>query len=196
MIFSGTSTPDGATPLNEDEKQDLIPTHIVTQSQLNEWEQANILAAEGWLFARKRRNLLTESFLRTLHRRMFSATWKMAGTNRSTGTNIGVPASQVSTSVRDICDDVVLWLREAVFPVDEIAIRLHHRLVFIHPFANGNGRHTRLMADAVLFNADAPLFTWGLHDLQSTGTSRPMYLEALREADRGDISRLLKFARS
>jgi Fic-DOC domain mobile mystery protein B len=189
-------TPEGATPLDEDEAQDLIPTHILTISQLNEWEQTNILQAEEWLFARRRPQLLSEPFVRDLHRRMFSETWKWAGKYRQTGKNIGVPSSQIASKVRDTCEDVAFWNANGVFPMDEAAIRLHHRLVAIHPFANGNGRHTRLMADALLFNHDMSRFTWGSQNLQAPGNTRSQYLRALRQADEGDYSALLAFARS
>jgi Fic-DOC domain mobile mystery protein B len=188
--------PEGATPLDEDEAQDLLPAHIVTLAQLNEWEQANILQAEAWLFARKRTKLLTEPFVRDLHRRMFDQTWKWAGTYRLTGKNIGVAANQIASKVRDTCDDVAFWIEHSVFALDDAAIRLHHRLVAIHPFPNGNGRHTRLMADALLFNNGAPRFTWGSENLQAAGVARSQYLRSLREADGGDYSALLAFARS
>jgi Fic-DOC domain mobile mystery protein B len=189
-------TPEGATPLDEDEAQDLIPTHILTTPQLNEWEQANILAGEEWLFARRRPKLLTEPFVRELHRRMFDKTWKWAGRYRLTGKNIGVPSTQIPSKVRDTCDDVAYWIANKTFPLDEAAVRLHHRLVAIHPFPNGNGRHTRLMADALLYYKDRARFTWGSEDLQAAGVVRAQYLRALRLADQDDYSALLIFARS
>lgn len=190
------ANPEGATPLDPDEAEDLVPEHITTMAQLNEWEQTNILQAEQWLFSRKRRDLLTEPFVRALHRRMFDVTWTWAGRYRLTAKNIGIPASQIPLAVRDTCDDVTYWVTGRVYDLDEIAVRLHHRLVLIHPFSNGNGRHTRLMADALLFQHGAPRFSWGSTDLQRPGTARTEYLAALRAADAGDFTALLRFARN
>ena len=192
----GFPTPKDATPLDDDEAQDLIPTHIATVSQFNEWEQANILQAEGWLFARRRSQILTESFVRGLHRRMFNKTWKWAGKYRQTEKNIGVTPSQIPSKVRDTCDDVAYWLEKRVFPLEQAAIRLHHRLVAVHPFPNGNGRLTRLMADALLHYNGLSRFTWGTENLQLPGHARSRYLRALRQADEGDYSPLLAFAKS
>lgn len=194
MEFEST---DGATPLDPDEAEDLIPSHITTMRELNEWEQTNILQAERWIFGRRRRvDHLSEPFVRELHRRMFDETWRWAGQYRKTAKNIGVPAYQIAMSVKDVCEDVKTWLEQEVYPLDDIAIRLHHRLVAIHPFPNGNGRHTRLMADILLVRAGSQRFSWGGQNLQTAGSSRAAYLASLRAADRGEYGALLEFARS
>jgi Fic-DOC domain mobile mystery protein B len=189
-------TGGGATPLDASEAEGLIPTHITTQGELNAWEQQNIIRGEQWALARKRNDLLTEGFVRLLHRRMFDETWEWAGVYRKTGKNLGVPPHQISTSVYDACATVKYWLQRGTFPIDEIAVRLHHQLVQIHPFPNGNGRHTRLMADLLLRRTNQRLFTWGHVNLGNPGTMQKQYLDALKQADNGDVQALRRFAQS
>lgn len=185
----------GATPLDPDEAAGLLPTHITTQRELNEWEQANILEGGEWARRQSRREILDDVFVRELHRRLFNHTWKWAGQYRSTDKNIGVAWPQVSTQVRNLLADAQTWVAQAVYPADEIAVRLHHRLVWIHPFANGNGRHARLMSDLLLQRLGRPAFSWGGKSLAAPGDVRRAYLDALRAADGRDYGPLLKFAR-
>ncbi|MBX6332884.1 MAG: mobile mystery protein B [Gemmatimonadaceae bacterium] len=187
--------PEGATPLAPDDMLDLVATHIRTLAELNEWEQTNILRAEEWAFRRKR-SVLTESFVKALHRKMFDRTWLWAGAYRKTDTNIGVPWYTIPIAVREACADATTWLERAVFELDEVAVRLHHRMVSIHPFPNGNGRHARLLADVLVAQRGAPRFTWGRTSLQVAGKPRRAYLDALRAADAGSFQPLLGFARS
>lgn len=188
---------ESATPLDADEAEGLIPTHVTTQQQLNAWEQENILAAERWLFWSPRvRAEPTREFLVGLHRRMFDRTWRWAGEFRRTEKNIGIDPHRIGIAVRDLCDDVRFWLEHGTYEVDEAAVRFHHRLVAIHLFPNGNGRHARMVADAVAARAGKPRFSWGSHDLAEIGAVRKRYITALQQADRGDISPLLGFARS
>jgi Fic-DOC domain mobile mystery protein B len=164
--------------------------------ELNLWEQANILKAEEWAFSHRRKDVLDVAFLREVHRRMFDETWTWAGTFRKTGKNIGVPAHEISTSLFNLLNDVQYWLNHGTYQLDEIAARFHHRLVAIHPFPNGNGRHGRLMADLLLRNRGAEPFTWGRGDLQASSTARDQYLKALKAADAGDVGPLVQFART
>jgi len=186
----------GTTPLDQDEAEGLVPDHIQTVGGLNLWEQTNILRAEEWAFSRRRKDLLEASFIRGLHRRMFDETWTWAGTFRKTEKNIGVAPHAITASLYDLLTDVTYWLEHGTYSLDEIAARFHHRLVAIHPFPNGNGRHGRLMADLLLRNHGAEPFTWGRGDLQTPGKVRERYLNALHAADNGDIKPLIKFARS
>lgn len=198
-------TTDGATPIDADEAAALIPTHIATQAQLNEWEQANVQAAATWLTravlppwrGASRHDVLTERFVRTLHKRMFDRTWKWAGTFRKTEKNIGVAPERIAIDLRNLLDDVRYWIEHVTYPVDEIGARFHHRLVEIHPFANGNGRHSRLMTDVLLHTRGAMPFSWGSGaDLVTVGDARDRYLAALRSADAGDYALLLRFVHS
>jgi Fic-DOC domain mobile mystery protein B len=192
----GDANAPGATPLDPNEVDGLLPPHITTQEQLNEWEQANIARAMAWLASARKRNILDEGFVRELHKRMFNDTWRWAGTFRSTERNIGVAPEQIAARLRELLDDTRYRLEHDTYPIDEIAVRLHHRLVSIHCFANGNGRHARLMTDLVVESRNAAPFTWGRGDLVHTGVARDRYLAALRAADGRDYSKLLAFVRS
>ncbi len=185
---------DGATLLDAADLDDIVPSHVTTRRELNEWEQANILAALPWLA--RSRNIFTEHFVRTLHSRMFGETWKWAGHFRRTKTNIGAPWEQVPTLIQQLLSDVQYWIAHATYGHDEIGARFHHRLVSIHPFPNGNGRHARLMTDQLVRHLGDPPFTWGSESLDAAGTARSRYLEALRAADRGDCAALLAFVRT
>ncbi len=189
-------TDDGNTPLDEDESEGVIPTHITTQGALNEWEQANILEAEQWAFARKRRKHLSIDLVFELHRRMFANTWKWAGQVRTTLKNIGVPVSEIRPELLNLLRDADHWIEHRTYDADELAARFHHRLVRIHGFPNGNGRHARLMADVILFNLNRSRFSWGGADLYRKGEARDRYLAALREADRSNVKPLLEFVRT
>jgi len=194
MIFE---VPDGATPIDPDEAAGLRLTHITTRGELNRWEQENIITGETWAFGRKQPILLDEGFMRRLHKRMFGEVWRWAGEFRRSGKNIGVDPLQIIVELRKLCDDVQTWLEFSSYPPDEIAARFHHRLVSIHPFNNGNGRHARTMADLLLVQRlQRPRFSWGRGDLLDPGVVRQCYIDALRAADRGDYARLLTFVRS
>ncbi|MFZ5697952.1 MAG: mobile mystery protein B [Pseudomonadota bacterium] len=185
----------GATSPDPDEAAGLIPGHIVTQGALNEWEQTNILEGAQWVLRQNKRELPDEAFVRELHRRMFGKTWKWAGSFRQTDKNIGVDWRQISVQLRNLLDDVGAQIAGQTYPADELALRFHHRLLWIHPFANGNGRHARLMTDWLIRRLGQPAFTWGGASLMTAGNTRQAYLEALRAADGRDYRLLLKFAR-
>lgn len=188
---------DGKTPLSAEEQADLIP-NLATREELNEWERQNILEAQVWALDAKNIRLdpLVEPYVRELHRRMFDQTWKWAGRYRSTEKNIGIPFYQIRDALAALLGDARYWLEHSAFAPDEIAVRFHHRLVSIHPFANGNGRHARLMADVLAQRQGRPVFTWGGADIARAGDFRRSYIEALQTADRGDMGPLIVFARS
>jgi Fic-DOC domain mobile mystery protein B len=140
--------------------------------------------------------VLSVEFLRELHRRMFGKTWRWAGTFRKTGKTIGVLASQIPEAVRNLLENVRAQIAGGGQMPDEMAIRFHHELVRIHPFANGNGRHARQLTDLLLQQLGRPPFSWGSADLDRVGTARTTYIAALREADRGDLDPLRRFVRS
>jgi len=189
--------PDGATPLDPDEIEGLIPTHIVNRDQLNAQEQDNILVAELWLISARMKKINTEESLKKLHKNMFGNVWKWAGTFRTTGKNIGVEAYQIATDLKNLCDDVDTWLEFKSYTADELAARFHHRLVKIHAFPNGNGRHARLATDVLLteqLNVEA--FTWGSKSIVHEGDVRKEYIDALRQADKENYLPLFNFVRS
>ena len=145
--------PLGATPLDSDELEGLRLSHITNRAELDRWEQDNIIEAETWAFRKTnitKDDLLSVDFIRLLHKRMFRNVWKWAGEFRSSEKNIGVECWSIGPTLKILLDDVKFWLEQNVYPPDEIGARFHHRLVAIHPFANGNGRHARLMADLLL----------------------------------------------
>ncbi len=186
---------DNATPLSPEEREGLVPTHIALRRELNELEQQNIIEAELWAF-RRQRNPLDEAFGRNLHRRMFGQVWRWAGTYRTSDKNIGVDRVDIPRRLYELLDNIRYWLDHATFPPDDIAARFHHGLVFIHPFANGNGRWSRLMADLLLARTGQPRFTWGGSALRRADETRRAYIGALRAADQHDFAPLVAFLRS
>jgi len=186
---------NASTPLTEEEREELIPSYITLRPELNEAEQANILEAEEWAFARKR-DVLDERFLTGLHKRMFGGVWRWAGKFRKTERNIGIDAYRISVELRQLLDDCRYWIEHGTYKPDEIAARFHHRLVLIHPFPNGNGRHARMATDLLLVAMGRPRFTWGRVNLVDPGQTRQRYVDALRAADHHDIGPLLEFVRS
>ena len=189
--------PAGATLLDCDELEGLLPTHLVNRSQLNEWEQQNIEAALLWLSRQRRPRPLEESWLRRLHREMFGQSWRWAGQYRSSDKSIGTDWRQIRMQVPALLADIAYQVEHRVEPVDQIAIGFHHRLVSIHPFPNGNGRHGRLIADVLIEQLGAARFSWGgSSSLAETSELRQRYITALQQADRGNLTALLAFARA
>ena len=190
----------GATPVDPEEAADLIPSGVETVDQLNAFEQTNILSATEWALRHRRRHspttVLSESFLFGVHRRMFDETWRWAGDPRRTDKNIGVHWPTIRVALHERVKDAQLWLAESVFTTDEVAVRLHHGIVLVHPFSNGNGRWSRLVADTLMHAHQQSPFDWGARNLASAGEARTAYLAALRAADHGDFTPLLRFARS
>jgi len=189
---------DGNTPLSPEEQDDLIPD-LTTKEELNEWERQNILEASAWALGQRnlnRRDPFSEAYVRELHRRMFDQTWKWAGVYRTTEKNIGIPHYRIREALPALLGDARYWVEHRTFAPDELAVRFHHKLVWIHAFANGNGRHARLMADVVARRLGKPVFTWGRADIVRAGDFRRSYIDALRAADKNDIQLLLAFARS
>lgn len=189
--------PEGATPLDLDESEALLLTHISTRAELDRWEQENILEAIDWLDRTKPAEILNEQFLRKLHQIMFRHVWRWAGHFRHSDKNIGGPWYQISTSLRNLCDDTQYQIANQIQAPDELAVRFHHRLVWIHAFPNGNGRHARLMTDTLLKNLlESDQFTWGSGDLRKSSDTRSIYINALRSADKGNYDQLRQFVRS
>jgi Fic-DOC domain mobile mystery protein B len=174
-LISPFETDQDATPLAPAERQGLIPTHVTTRAELNQLEQTNILDADMWAFGRKR-DVVDYEFLMDLHDRMFGNVWSWAGARRDTERNLGSLPHLIEPELRALIDDAKYQVAHNSYPVDELAVRFHHRLVQIHPFPNGNGRWSRMTADLLIVRA--------------------AYIAALKAADNHDIGPLLKFARS
>jgi Fic-DOC domain mobile mystery protein B len=189
----------GQTPLDEDEREALLIPTITTRGELDEFEQIGLEQAATWTLKTKpdQDRILTEEFVLELHRRMFADIWRWAGSYRTTNKNLGADSAQIRVEVRKLLDDCRYWVTHGVFGEDEIAVRLSHRIVSIHPFPNGNGRHSRMLADTLLrFGFGKSPFSWGSASLKPPGAARSAYLTALREADRNDYRALLAFARA
>jgi Fic-DOC domain mobile mystery protein B len=189
--------PAGATPLDGEELEGLLPTHLLNRNQLNEWEQHNIESALLWLARQRRPRPLEEAWLRRLHREMFGQTWRWAGLYRNSDKSIGADWRQIRMQVPALLADIADQVEHRLAAPDQIAVRFHHRLVAIHPFPNGNGRHARLIADVLIEQLGSPRFSWGgSASLVDASTLRQRYIAALQEADRGHLAALLTFARA
>lgn len=193
--------PHGATPLDADDLAGLIPTFVATRTDLNLLEQANIEKAVRGQFRSRApvppENVLAIQFSDRLHRQMFGDVWRWAGTHRRRETNIGIDPVEIVTEMKKLFDDASYWHAHETYEVRERAVRLHHRLVWIHPYPNGNGRHTRLLADVYLRSSGRNRLTWGRGgDLLNDTDVRRRYLAALRAADAGDLGELVEFAQS
>jgi Fic-DOC domain mobile mystery protein B len=182
-------------PLTPEEQAALIPAHIAYRRELNEAEFQNIARAQDWAL-RRRGEILSEKFVRDLHKQMLGDVWRWAGEFRKSDRNLGIPFYEISVQLRQLLDDTTAWIQYRSYPPDEIAVRFHHRLVKIHPFPNGNGRHSRLMADLLVMRLGGQRFSWGSANLQAAGDVRGRYIAALKTADSNDIGPLLAFARS
>lgn len=192
---------EGQTPLDPDEKEGLLIPAVTTRDELDEVEQRNIEEAIRWTIDRRKRftidEVLTEQFVTELHKRMYGEVWEWAGSFRKSNKNIGVDKHQIGIELRALLDDCRFWIENKTFSEDEIAIRFKHRIVVIHCFPNGNGRHSRLIGDILVEKIfGKSVFSWGSQDLIRKNAFRSTYLMALREADYGNFEPLIKFARS
>jgi Fic-DOC domain mobile mystery protein B len=182
--------PPGATPLDADDVAGLIPSHIATLGQLNEWEYANVTRGEAWAIASRRRRILSIEFLQLLHRQMFGDTWRWAGDIRTRETlPVGIAPERIREALLVLLDDVQFQLDHHSWSIEEIAARFHHRLVSIHPFPNGNGRFSRTITDLLLHRSGRERFQWGAK-LERKGEARARYIAALQAADHNDYGPL------
>ena len=187
----------GQTKLSEEEKEGLIPAYITTNAELNYFDQTNISEALLWLISQKptTENIIEVSFIIRLHKKMYGDTWKWAGSFRTTNKNIGISWTRIPLELKKLMDDAHFWVNNKVYEPAEIAIRVKHRIVSIHCFPNGNGRHSRILADTIIQKGfGLPKFTWGADAYSNQTSLRKAYINALREADTGSIASLLAFA--
>lgn len=189
----------GQTPIDEEEKEGLLIKTIATRGELDEFEQLNIQNAIRWTIGKKFKSeeILTDDFVNLLHKKMFDQVWAWAGEYRRSNKNIGVDKHLIPVSLRTLLDDCKYWVEHNTYSPDEIAIRFKHRIVDIHCFSNGNGRHSRLIGDIIIENVfQQPVFTWGSGaNLVQGNEARKQYLRAIKKADKGNLDLLLKFAR-
>ena len=190
---------NGQTPLNEDEKDGILIPAIANRSELDEFEQQNIEEAIMWVLTRplKAETIFKEDFILKLHKRMYGNVWAWAGKFRRTNKNLGIDRFKIPMALKTLLEDAKYWVENSTYTPDEIAIRFKHRLVSIHCFANGNGRHSRLMADLIVDKIfKKPMFSWGADNLAKPNDSRTNYIKAVKEADNNNYEPLLTFARS
>lgn len=188
----------GQTPIDEAEKDGLKIKSISTMGELDAFEQQNIEDAIEWLSGRQFRpnQVLEIDFILNVHKRMFRNVWSWAGKLRQTNKNIGVPYHELRIHLRALVDDCTYWIENDTYPPEEIAVRFKHKLVSIHLFPNGNGRHSRLMGDILLKSLDtSQSLSWGNKTLRR-GEDRVGYLKALRLADAGDLTSLIAFSKA
>jgi Fic-DOC domain mobile mystery protein B len=189
----------GQTPIDEEEKEYLLIPTISTRGELDEFEQANIEFAITWSMKinLSKETILSLAFIKELHRRMFSEVWVWAGTFRRTNKNLGVDKYIIEQELLKLIDDCRYWISNEVYIADEIAVRFKYRLVSIHPFPNGNGRHSRICGDILVSHVlGQPVFSWGGKRIETSDKTRSSYLHALRRADQNDFGPLMEFARS
>ena len=190
---------EGQTPLDEEEKEGLKIKSITTQRELDEFEQLNIEKAVEWAIHTKLKpeKILTEKFVKDLHKRMYGDVWKWAGEFRKSKKNIGISWIRIGIELKNLMDDTKYWIENNTYSPDEIAIRFKHRLVSIHCFPNGNGRHSRMMADIIMESIfDEDLFTWHQSKMVKANETRKEYINALRKADNGNVKPLIEFAKN
>ena len=193
--------PEGATPLDLDEIQGLLIDTITTQGELNFAEQQSLIESSKWIFETNHKNILTDQFFKNLHKKMFQSVWAWAGKYRTTNKNIGVEPYKISTEIKKLCDDCEYWIKNKTYEWNEIAARFHHKVVWIHPFANGNGRFSRILTDILLKKYQQPALSWGRNtfskdDFSSESKLRTEYILSLREADNKKFQKLIQFIKS
>jgi Fic-DOC domain mobile mystery protein B len=190
---------DGQTALDEEEKEGLKIKSITTQGELDEFEQLNIEKAVEWTIHTKLKpeNILTEKFIKDLHKRMYGYVWKWAGEFRRTEKNIGIPWTQIGIELKNLVGDTKYWIKNKTYSPEEVAIRFKHRIVSIHCFPNGNGRHSRMMADIIIESIfKKEIFSWHQSNMVKANAIRKEYINALKKADDGNVAPLIKFAKN
>ena len=186
--------PIGATPIDESEADGLIPSHITLKKELDEYETVNIAQARVWAFSRKKSGWLSTRYIQQVHKKMLEGVWKWAGSFRKTNKNIGIDWPLISIELKNLCDDTQYWLKHQTFENSELYARFHHRLVSIHPFPNGNGRHARLMTEIMAFQTETSIkLTWGSTRKETSQSIRKEYKKSLQAADKDDYNHLIAF---
>ena len=168
-----------------------------SDEDINQAELVGIVGATDWA-KRARLNPKEVKFWQRLHEQMFGQVWDWAGEWRQHEPNIGVPPHDIHPKMKSLQDDLAVWLfDECDMTALELIARFHHRLVYIHPFSNGNGRWGRLMTD-VLANRELgiPSITWaaGGDDLRNRESKeRKKYVAAVKAGDKGEIEPLMNY---
>jgi Fic-DOC domain mobile mystery protein B len=160
---------------------------VTTRADLNAAEQGNIDKGAAWARRARKPDLLSVEFVLQLHKHMFGEVWSWAGRYRRTERSIGIAPDMIGVQTSQLMGDAACWLERKTYAPTQLAVRVHHRLVVIHPFPNGNGRHARMLADLVLRRLGEPALSWGGGSLRDVNDLRRVQVEALRRADRGSV---------
>lgn len=185
---------DGSTPLDHEQLVGIRFAHLTTMGELDELEDENIQKGLEWLHRQKAEDFLSPVFLCRLHEKLFGDVWKWAGKYRTVEVNISkYRCYDVGPQLINLFEDLKLWISSETMPWNEIAAELHHRLVSIHPFPNGNGRTTRIFTEYVMtrYQQDPP--SWMASLSSEPKRRRENYIRALRAADKGDLRPLMTF---
>lgn len=189
--------PEGATPIGD--CSGLIPVWVHHVNDLNRVEAENILNGQRKYLQGRISDPPTwfqVKELKAIHRSMFGTVWEWAGVYRKSITSIGINPSLIPTQLAELCLEVSSWSQHPVeLTFVEMAARVHHRLVFIHPFENGNGRFSRLIADRFLLAFKCQHPVWPSH-LNQEGVVRKDYIKTLKSADKGDYAPLVDFMKN
>jgi len=189
--------PEGATPISD--CSGLIPTWVHNLNDLNRVEAENIMNAQRKYFrapVNDPKNWFQVDELKNIHRAMFGEVWEWAGMYRQSVTSVGIKPILIPAKLAELCHEVLYWFQ---YPVEltfvEMAARIHHRVVFIHPFENGNGRFSRLVADRFLLALRCAYPIWPDHLNKDSGT-RKDYISTLKNADKGNYEPLVDYMKS
>lgn len=143
------------------------------------------------LVEKGKNHTVSERFIRNLHQLVTQdIDRKWAGKYRNSNVIIGgadhtpPDAIEVPNKMRELME----WLKgnKKKLHVIELAALLHHKLVYIHPFFDGNGRTSRLAMNLLLMQVGYPLVIILKND-------RKKYYRVLGRADQGDLLPLIRF---
>lgn len=185
---------DGSTPLDHDQIKGIRFSHLTTMGELDELEDINIQKGLEWLNHQKTDDYLSMEFLCKLHEKLFGDVWKWAGKFRTVEVNISkYRPYDIGPQLKNFFEDVKLWIDHGKMSWDEISAEMHHRLVSIHPFPNGNGRTTRIFTEYVQKRNKQPVTNWKASLNHKPDERRKNYIKALQSADKEDFSLLIEF---
>ena len=184
---------DGNTPLDQNQIDGLLFSHVTTMGELDQLEDENIQKGLAWLNHYKGQFLSTD-FTKKLHGKLFGDVWSWAGTFRKNDVNLSkVSSYDIQIELKKLFLDVETWIKYKSISWDEIPAQFHHRLVCIHPFPNGNGRISRIMTEYFEKKNNKPITSWSESLSNFPKKRRGDYIKALQEADRGNINQLIEF---
>ena len=187
---------DGSTPLDHDQVIGIRFSHLTTMGELDEIEDLNIQKGMEWLNRQKGDDYLSTEFLCKLHERLFGDVWKWAGKFRTSEVNISkYRPYDIGPQLKNFFEDIKLWIEGGSMSWDEISAEAHHRLVTIHPFPNGNGRTTRIYTEYLQKRNQQPVSSWGASLAHDSKARRDLYIQSLRNADKGNFEALIAFMR-